>query len=104
MSHEYIRKHLKDYHNDQKVKPANGGSYSKLTVDQEAALIEHLEENNYVYARDIGLYIERQYGVIYTLAGVIKLLHRLGFSYKKPKLIPGKIDLVKQEEFKLQYS
>ncbi|MDJ1257134.1 MAG: winged helix-turn-helix domain-containing protein [Candidatus Midichloria sp.] len=23
------------------------------------------------------------------IAGVIKLLHRLGFSYKKPKLIPG---------------
>ncbi len=57
-----------------------------------------------MYARDIGLFIERQYGVIYTLAGVIKLLHRLGFSYQKPKLIPGKIDLAKQEEFKLQYS
>ncbi|WP_341788966.1 winged helix-turn-helix domain-containing protein [Rickettsia endosymbiont of Lasioglossum villosulum] len=60
--------------------------------------------NNYVYARDIGLYIEREYGVIYTLAGVINLLHRLGFSYKKPKLLSGKIDLAKQEEFKLQYS
>ncbi len=50
------------------------------------------------------MFIERQYGVIYTLAGVIKLLHRLGFSYQKPKLMPGKIDLAKQEEFKLQYS
>lgn len=104
LSGEGIRQHLKDYHNDQKIKPENGGSYSKLTVDQEAELIEYLEDNNYVYARDIGLHIESQYGVIYTLAGVIKLLHRLGFSYKKPKLIPGKIDLDKQEEFKLQYS
>ena len=35
---------------------------------------------------------------------MIKLLHRLGFKYKKPKLIPGKLDIDKQEEFKLQYS
>lgn len=104
LSDEGIRKHLIDYHKDKNLKPENGGSYSKLTVVQEAELIVHLEDNNYVYARDIGLYIERQYGVIYTLAGVIKLLHRLGFSYKKPKLIPGEIDLAKQEEFKLQYS
>ncbi|WP_256377139.1 MULTISPECIES: IS630 family transposase [spotted fever group] len=104
LSDEGIRNHLIDYHNDQKLKPENGGSCSKLTRNQEEELIEHLETNNYVYARDIGLYIENQYGVIYTLAGVIKLLHRLGFSYKKPKLIPGKIDLDKQEEFKLQYS
>lgn len=104
LSHECIRKHLIDYHNNHKLKPGNGGSYSKLTGTQEEELINHLEINNYVYARDIGLYIERQYGIIYTLAGVINLLHRLGFSYKKPKLIPGKIDLDKQEEFKLQYS
>lgn len=104
LSHEGIRKHLIDYHNDKKLKPNNGGSYSKLNSQQEEELIVHLEENSYVYARDIGLYIENQHGVIYTLTGVIKLLHRLGFSYKKPKLIPGKIDLDKQEEFKLQYS
>ncbi len=104
LSDEGIRKHLIDYHNAQKLRPGNGGSDSNLTRQEEAELIVHLENNNYVYARDIGLFIERQYGVIYTLAGVIKLLHRLGFSYQKPKLIPGKIDLAKQEEFKLQYS
>lgn len=104
LSHEGVRKHLEDYHRQEKLATENGVSYSKLNNQQEAELIIHLEGNNYVYARDIGLYIERQYGVIYTLAGVIKLLHRLGFSYKKPKLIPGKIDLAKQEEFKLQYS
>jgi transposase len=104
LSDEGIRKHLIDYHGQAKLKPENGGNYSKLNTDQEQQLIEHLETNSYVYARDIGLYIEKQYGVSYTLAGVIKLLHRLGFSYKKPKLIPGKLDLAKQEEFKLQYS
>lgn len=104
LSHEGIRKHLIDYHSQNKLVTENGGSYSKLTPEQEDDLINHLEVNNYTYARDIGLYIENQYGVSYTLTGVTKLLHRLGFTYKKPKLIPGKIDLDKQEEFKLQYS
>ncbi len=31
------------------------------------------------------------------------LLHRLRFIYKKPKLVPGKLDPKKQEEFKYQY-
>ena len=104
LSHEGIRKHLEDYHSKEKLVPENGGGYSKLSLPQEEELIAHLEVNNYVYARDIGLFIEERYGVSYTLAGVIKLLHRLNFSYKKPKLIPGKIDLDKQEEFKLQYA
>lgn len=104
LSHEGIRKHLIDYHKQEKLHTDNGGNYSKLTAEQKEALIQHLEKNNYVYARDIGLHIEKQYGISYTLTGVIKLLHRLGFSYKKPKLIPGKIDLDKQELFKLEYS
>ena len=104
LSHEGIRKHLIDYHQNEKLSPENGGSYSKLSAEEEEKLIDHLEANSYVYARDIGLYIENSYGVPYTLTGVIKLLHRLGFSYKKPKLVPGKLDTAKQEEFKLQYS
>jgi len=104
LSDEGIRKHISDYHEENKLKPENGGSSSKLSFAQEKELIMHLEVNNYVYARDIALHIENNYGVKYTIAGVIKLLYRLGFSYKKPKLIPGKLDLAKQEEFKLQYS
>lgn len=104
LSREGIRKHLIDYHEDNKLDTQNGGNYSKLNSEQENDLIKHLETNNYVYARDIGLYIEKQYCVSYSLGGIIKLLHRLGFSYKKPKLIPGKLDVNKQEEFKLEYS
>lgn len=34
-----------------------------------------------------------------SLSGVTALLHRLGFSYKKPCLVPGKADRRAQEEF-----
>ncbi len=103
LSGEAIRKHVRDYHSFNKLATYNGGSVSKLTPEQETELTEHLEVCNYVYAKEIGSYIENKYGVVYSLFGVIKLLHRLGFAYKKPKLVPGKLDAEKQEEFRLQY-
>ncbi|WP_339040391.1 hypothetical protein [Candidatus Lariskella endosymbiont of Hedychridium roseum] len=63
LSEEGIRKHLKDYHVYNKLRPKNGGGASKLSAKQEHALIKH------VYARDIGFYIEREYGISYTLSG-----------------------------------
>ena len=41
---------------------------------------------------------------VLSLGGIIKLLHRLGFSYTKQKLIPSKLDVNTQEEFELEYS
>ena len=55
LSREGIRKHLIDYHEDNKLHTQNGGNYSKLTSEQENDLIKHLETNNYVYTRDIAL-------------------------------------------------
>ncbi|WP_341754433.1 IS630 family transposase [Candidatus Tisiphia endosymbiont of Dioctria rufipes] len=104
LSEEAIRKHVRDYQKFNKLETANGGSASKLSELEEKELIEHLEVCNYVYAKDISNYIEKKYGVAYTIAGVIKLLRRLGFVYKKPKIVPGKLDIDKQELFKLEYS
>ena len=39
----------------------------------------------------------------FSVIGVTKLLHRLEFSYKKPKIIPGKANVVKQAEFLKKY-
>ena len=35
-------------------------------------------------------HIYKQYKVRYSASGVTDLLHRLGFSYKKPTHVPGK--------------
>jgi transposase len=37
-------------------------------------------------------FIQEQFGVVYTINGITKLLHRLGFVYKQTTLIPGKLD------------
>jgi transposase len=43
--------------------------------------------------RQIGAWIEREFGVAYRgRSGVIALLHRLGLEYHKPEVIPRKLD------------
>ena len=44
-------------------------------------------------------FIKQSFAVSYTQSGVAALLHRLGFSYKKPKQLPGKSDFLKQKQF-----
>ena len=41
---ETIRQHLKDWSNESKLRPENGGSKSKLTIAQTQALKAHLDE------------------------------------------------------------
>lgn len=104
LTHEAIRKHIADYQNTSKLHTDNGGSTSKLNETEQQELVMHLETNNYVYAKDIMHHIENRYGVTYTIAGTTKLLYKLGFVYKKPKVVPAKLDSDKQELFKLNYS
>lgn len=75
------------------------GGKSRLTKEQEAELKIFLKDNTKRTAKEIVDYIEKTYGVKFSVIGITKLLHRLGFTYKKPKVIPGKADLLKQGEF-----
>lgn len=75
------------------------GKQRFLTHEQMAQLISHLELNLYRTTLDVSLYINKQFNVLYSRSGVTKLLHELGFTYKKPKLIPSGIDSQAQEDF-----
>lgn len=75
------------------------GKVSSLSEAQEELLKEHLREKTYLSAAKIAAYIQATFSVSYSVKGTVKLLHRIGFSYKKPKQIPGKADSKKQEEF-----
>lgn len=79
------------------------GGQSQLTAIQEAKLKEYFREHTPRTAVEVATHIQQVYGVSYSVIGVTKLLHRLGFTYKKPKVIPGKADRLKQEEFLRQY-
>ena len=49
-----------------------------------------LESKPFATARAVIFYIEKTFGVRYSVGGVTDLLHRLHFSYKKATAVPGK--------------
>ena len=100
---ETVRYYITDWTSDEKLKPENGGSYSKLNDTESRALESHLEETTYTRVIDICAYIEKTYGVRYTVSGLTKWLHQHRFSYKHPKTVPAKADIAKQEEFIEKY-
>ena len=66
------------------------GSDPKLTPEQIRELDQHLSKTTYLRVQDIVAYVERTFGVVYTVAGMTDLLKRLDYVYKKPVLTPGK--------------
>jgi transposase len=101
-----VRAHFKRYRSggvEQLLKMAYKGSKCDLTDEQLIELNVHLENNLYLTAADVARYVEEQWGVRYTARGMTELLHRLGYVYKKPKLVPGKADAEAQEAFVEEY-
>lgn len=80
-----------------------GGGRSRLNPGQKQELKIFLRDNTKRTAQEVVEYVLKTYGFSYSVIGITKLLHRLGFSYKKPKIIPGKADSAKQEEFLNKY-
>ena len=75
------------------------GSDSKLTDEQQSQLKRHLEQVTYFSAKSIVAYIAKTFEVTYSPGGLVHLLNRLGFVYKKTKAVPGKADPEKQKAF-----
>lgn len=80
------------------------GGVTKLSTVQEQKLKLFLKGHTLRTAKEVALHIEKTYEKKFSLIGVTKLLHRLGFTYKKPKIIPGKANKTKQEEFLKTYN
>lgn len=81
------------------------GGHPRLTKAQELELKNHLAEGEHIYltAKEVVDFVKSTYQVSYSVIGMTKLLHRLGFVYKKPKLVPAKTDVVKQQQFLDEY-
>jgi len=75
------------------------GSSSHLSLDQESALSEWIDAHHPRSTREIGAFVKRSFGVSYSPAGLIALLHRLGFEYRKPKAMPRGLDDAQQQAF-----
>ena len=79
------------------------GAEPKLDAHQMSELEGYLEEYILPDAKSVIAHIDKQYGVHYSVGGVTDLLHRLGFSYKKPTHVPGKQNPAQQQVFLDEY-
>jgi len=79
------------------------GNQGRLTTEEERHLDEHLQEVTYRTAKEIVEFIKDEFDEEYSISGIHDLLHRLGYSYKKPQRKPAKCDVVAQEKFIRKY-
>jgi transposase len=79
------------------------GKKCRLSIKEEQHLSNYLQSNLIMTAKEVVDYIKKKFKVIYSLTGATDLLHRLGFTYKKTKAVPGKANREAQEHFILEY-
>lgn len=77
------------------------GDLSSIEISQ---LRSELKRTVYTDARSIGTLIYNRFGVKYTVSGVVDLLNRIGFTYKKTKEVPCECDVEKQQSFVAELS
>jgi transposase len=75
------------------------GSSCRMTDDQQAALKAWITEELPRSTKRVGAWLKKSYGVSYSHAGLIALLHRLGCEYYKPHRIPRNLDEARQQAF-----
>ncbi|MBF0536948.1 MAG: IS630 family transposase [Nitrospirae bacterium] len=74
------------------------GDPGNLTAAEKAMLERYIEENKPSTAKQIVEWIKDNLNKSFTPSGVTKLLKKLKFSWKKPKILPGKPPSVEAQE------
>lgn len=103
LSEDTIREHITEYRESKKLKPENGGSAEKFSIEQSEQLRQHLQSHTYLYVKDIIAYVQSTWSITYSVPGMRNWLRRHDFSYKKPALVPGKANEQQQREWLAGY-
>jgi transposase len=84
---------------DSLVENRHKGYWGMLSSQQLSLLRTELKLHVYTDSKSVAIWIQRQFGITYTPEGVVDLLNRIGFTYKKTKELPCECDAGKQEVF-----
>ena len=79
------------------------GKKAMLSPKERELLSRDLQSKIFANTKSVIAHIKKKFGVVYSRGGVTKLLHSLGFSFKKVTPVPGKADRDKQQAFINQY-
>ena len=80
------------------------GKRTMLSEKEMKILDKDLQEKIFQDTKAIIAHVKGKFRVKYSRGGITDLLHRLGFSFKKPKGVPGKADRKEQEKFVKKYN
>lgn len=94
-----LKRYLKGGVNALLEKDNYKGSSGRLNGEKIETLKVELKTKIYHTAAQVIRWVEATWNISFTLRGMHKLLKRIGFTYKKNKLIPSKADPKKQVEF-----
>jgi transposase len=97
-----VRNHFKRYqHGGVRglLSMAYRGGETWLNTEQFIELDLHVRQTLHLAAKDVIRYVEERWGIRYSERGMRTLLGRLGYVYKKPKLVPGKANAEDQRTF-----
>ena len=75
------------------------GSACRLSEDQQSAFKAWVSETLPPTTKVVGAWLKDNFGLDYSPAGLIALLHRLGFEYCTPQPIPRHLDVARQQAF-----
>jgi transposase len=79
------------------------GGQRRLLPAEEAALVATLDAEFFPTTAAVIAHVARAFGARFSKSGAIKLLHRLGFEWLKPKGLPARVDLAAQQAFVAAY-
>jgi len=65
------------------------GAQSQLDENQIEQLCKELEKHIYLTTHSVIEYVGSTFCIFYSPDGMRDLLHRIGYEYKKPTLVPG---------------
>lgn len=79
------------------------GYDGKLTPTELAQLDAELTTHFYTSSAEVCAFVSTTFGKTYTRNGIVPVLHRLKYSYKKTKSVPCDANPAKQAEFVAQF-
>jgi len=85
------------------LKEYYGGYNGKLTRGQIEEIEGFVQKHTVTDSREVVKLIKDKFDKDYTITGVTKLLHRLGFVYKQVVMVPGKLNEEKQALWLKEY-
>jgi len=82
---------------------SKSGNKKEISLEEEEQVRKFVQDNLIEEAKEVQQYIKDEFKISYKISTVLKLLHDLGFTYKKVVAIPQKANTLQSTEKQLEF-